>query len=78
MFEYHYHNKGKYVSNNLIANNNFDVLIVEDEPVLAMAMEVKLKKLGLCVSGIASTPDNAILHAQNHYPDIAIVEYKFK
>ncbi|QDF28090.1 response regulator [Halarcobacter anaerophilus] len=62
------------MSNNLIANNNFDVLIVEDEPVLAMAMEVKLKKLGLCVSGIASTPDNAILHVQNHYPDIAIVD----
>lgn len=62
------------MSNNLIANKNFDVLIVEDEPVLAMAMELKLKKMGLSVSKIASTPDNAIVYAQNHYPDIAIVD----
>jgi len=62
------------LSNNLIANKNFDVLIVEDEPVLAMAMELKLKKMGLSVSKIASTPDNAIVYAQNHYPDIAIVD----
>ncbi len=66
--------QGIDLSNNLIANKTFDVLIVEDEPILAMAMEVKLRKLGLGVSGIASTPDNAILHVQNNYPDIAIVD----
>ena len=62
------------MSNNLIANKNFDVLIVEDEPVLAMAMEVKLKKMGLFVSGIASTHDNAIIQVENHFPDIVIID----
>ena len=62
------------MSSNLIAKKNFDVLVVEDEPILAMAMEVKLKNLGLNISGIASTPDHAILHAENHYPDIAIID----
>ena len=62
------------MSNNLIINKSFDVLIVEDEPVLAMAMELKLKKMGLGISGIASTPDHAILHVQNNYPDIAIID----
>lgn len=62
------------MSNNLCSKKDFDILIVEDEPILAMAMEVKLKKLGFGVSGIATTPDNAILHTHNFYPDLAIVD----
>lgn len=62
------------MSNNLCSKKDFDILIVEDEPILAMAMEVKLKKLGFGVSGIATTPDNAILHTRNFYPDLAIVD----
>lgn len=62
------------MSSNLLKNRSFDALIIEDEPILAMAMEMKLKKMGLCVSAIANNPDNAILHAQNHFPDIAIVD----
>lgn len=62
------------MSNNLLKNKSFDVLIVEDEPILAMAMELKIKKMGLHVSGIANNPDKAILHVQNHFPDIAIVD----
>ena len=58
------------MSNNLCSKKDFDILIVEDEPILAMAMEVKLKKLGFGVSGIATTPDNAILHTHNFYPEI--------
>ncbi len=34
----------------------------------------KLKKLGFGVSGIATTPDNDILHTHNFYPDLAIVD----
>ena len=62
------------MSNNLCSKKDFDILIVEDEPILAMAMEIKLKKLGFGVSGIATTPDNAILHTHNFYPDLAIVD----
>ena len=62
------------MSNNLCSKKDFDILIVEDEPILAMAMEIKLIKLGFGVSGIATTPDNAILHTHNFYPDLAIVD----
>lgn len=62
------------MSNNLLINKNFDVLVVEDEPILAMAMELKLKKLGLNVSAIVGSFQHAILHAQNSFPDIAIID----
>ncbi|RXJ99139.1 DNA-binding response regulator [Arcobacter sp. CECT 8986] len=62
------------MSSNLIANRDFNIMIVEDEPILAMAMELNLKKMGLKVSGIATTANNAIVHAQNNFPDIAIVD----
>jgi DNA-binding response OmpR family regulator len=62
------------MSTNLVKNRDFDVLIVEDEPILAMAMEVKLKKIGLNISGISSCPNSAMVHVQNHYPDIAIID----
>lgn len=62
------------MSTNLIANRDFDVLVVEDEPILAMAMELKLKKLGLNVSGIANSHDKAIMHVQNNFPDVAIID----
>ncbi|PHO10618.1 DNA-binding response regulator [Malaciobacter canalis] len=62
------------MSSNLIINKEFDVLIVEDEPILAMAIKLKLKKFGLNVSNIASSPNDAILYAQNNYPDLAIVD----
>lgn len=62
------------MSSNLIINKEFDVLIVEDEPILAMAMKLKLKKFGLNVSNIATSPNDAILYAQNNYPDLAIID----
>ena len=62
------------MSSNLCSKKDFDVLIVEDEPILAMAMEVKLKKLGFGISAIATTPENAILHANNHHPDLALID----
>jgi DNA-binding response OmpR family regulator len=62
------------LSSNLCSKKDFDVLIVEDEPILAMAMEVKLKKLGFGISAIATTPENAILHANNHHPDLALID----
>lgn len=62
------------MSNNLAKNKNYEILIVEDEPILAMAMEVKLQKMGLFVSGIATCPNSAMLHAQNNFPDLAIVD----
>jgi DNA-binding response OmpR family regulator len=62
------------LSTNLVSKKILDILIVEDEPILAMAMELKLKKMGFEVSGIATNPDKAIIYAQNNYPDLAIVD----
>ncbi len=62
------------MSNNLLINKDFNVLVVEDEPILALAMEVKLKKLGLNISALASNASFAITHAQNNYPDLAIID----
>lgn len=62
------------MSSNLYTKKDFDILIVEDEPILAMAMESKLKKMGFNVSGISTTPDTAILYANNHNLDLAIVD----
>ncbi len=55
-------------------DKDIDVLIVEDEIVLAMAIEVSLNEMGFYVSGIESSASKAILHAQNHYPDIVIMD----
>lgn len=62
------------LSSNLCSKKDFDVLIVEDEPILAMAMEIKLKKLGFGVSAIATTPENAILYTNTHHPDLALID----
>lgn len=62
------------MSYGLYSKKDFDILIVEDEAILAMAMEMKLKKLGFKISGISTTPNDAILHATNHHPDLAIID----
>jgi len=62
------------MSNNIILNKGYEALIVEDETVLAMSMQLKLKKMGLYSASIASTAESAILFAQNNYPDIAIID----
>ena len=55
-------------------DKDIDVLIVEDEIVLAMAIEVSLNEMGFYVSGIESCASKAILHAQNHHPDIVLMD----
>lgn len=60
--------------NNLIKDKDYSVLIVEDDSILAIGMEVKLQNMGLSVSSIATTPEQAMLHAENNYPDLAIVD----
>lgn len=60
--------------NNLIKYKDYQVLIVEDDSILAMGLEIKLENIGLTISSIATTPEEAILHAQNHRPDLAIID----
>jgi DNA-binding response OmpR family regulator len=60
------------LTNNLY--NEIDVLIVEDEIVLAMAVELSLQNMNYNVSGIETTGQNAILHARNKQPDIILMD----
>ncbi|MGB5793096.1 response regulator [Poseidonibacter sp.] len=60
--------------NNLVKDKNYEVMIVEDDSILAMGLESKLHKMGLTVRSMATTPEQAILHAQNNRPDLAIID----
>ncbi|XOB62867.1 response regulator [Campylobacterota bacterium DY0563] len=62
------------MSNNLVIKKDLSILIVEDEPIIALAVEANLKKIGYGLCSIATTPDNAILCAQNNYPDIVLMD----
>ena len=55
-------------------DKDINVLIVEDEIVLAMAIELSLNEMGFYVSGIESTAQKAVLHAQNNQPDIVLMD----
>jgi DNA-binding response OmpR family regulator len=55
-------------------NNCVEVLIVEDEMVLAIGMEASLIDLGYEVSGIESTAENAIKHSRENYPDVVLMD----
>lgn len=55
--------------NNLIKFKDYSIMIVEDDALLAMGMESKLQDMGLIVNSIATSPNQAITHAQNNIPD---------
>lgn len=55
-------------------DEEINVLIVEDEVVLAMAMEMSLEKLGFNVSGIETNSNKAVLHTQNNPVDIVLMD----
>lgn len=55
-----------------------EVLIVEDETVLAFGMEASLEDLGYSISGIESSAQNAISHVENNLPDIVIMDINLK
>ena len=55
-------------------DKDINVLIVEDEIVLAMAIELSLNEMGFYVSGIETSAQKAILHAQNNHPDIILMD----
>jgi len=55
-------------------NDDINILIVEDEIILAMAIELSLKKMGYYVSGIESVPSDVITHVHNFLPDIILMD----
>lgn len=55
-----------------------EILIVEDEMVLAIDMESSLEEMGYEISGIESTAQDAIKHVNENKPDIVIMDINLK
>jgi CheY-like chemotaxis protein len=50
------------------------VLIIEDEPIIAMDIEATVRELGHEVVGIADTRDRAVAHAKATSPDMVLAD----
>jgi two-component system, response regulator PdtaR len=64
--------------NSLLLDKNLEILIVEDEILLAMAMKCTLNDFGLTVSGIEVTAKNAIEHVKNKKPNLIFMDICLK
>ncbi len=56
--------------------NKLSVLVVEDEAVLAMLYEKRLKKKGYTVTGRASTREEAVSLAFKNPPDLILMDIR--
>ncbi len=52
------------------------VLLVEDEVLISMMLEDKMRELGLGVAGVATTVMGGLQMLQETAPDLAVVEFK--
>jgi signal transduction histidine kinase len=53
-----------------------NILVVEDERIVARDLQVRLTRLGYQISGIASSKDEAIQSAQENRPDLALMDIR--
>jgi CheY-like chemotaxis protein len=60
----------------MVALVKTSVLIVEDEPLVALLAEDFVRDLGYHVIGIAPSVENALSMLAKHRPDIALLDYK--
>lgn len=51
-----------------------NVLIIEDEPIIAMDLEAIVRDLGHTVTGIAVTRDEAVADAESHTPGLVLAD----
>lgn len=61
-----------------ISSKELDILIVEDEILLAMGMRNILNNFGYNVSGLEVTGKNAIEHVKKHRPNLVIMDIHLK
>src|ERR1700761_2752251 len=54
------------------------ILLVEDEPLIALDLESILERLGHEVVGVAETRLEAIHLAEHEHPDVALVDIKLR
>jgi AmiR/NasT family two-component response regulator len=53
---------------------SINILIVEDERIIAKDIEATLLNLGYLVSGIVSSGEGAVSHVETYKPDIVIMD----
>lgn len=56
------------------ASNNIEIMIIEDEAIVAMDLESRLMKLGYKVAGIYGCSDSAINYLQIHHPQLILCD----
>ena len=61
-----------------ILDSTTNILIVEDESILAIGMEYSLEDFGYEVSGIATSYESAIQHVKENTPDLILMDIKIK
>lgn len=54
------------------------VLIVDDEILIALALEVQIQDMGLTVCGIAATAAEAVALAQQHRPMVVLMDMRLR
>jgi two-component system, response regulator PdtaR len=54
------------------------VLIVEDEMLIALALQSQVEDMGLAVCGIAATADDAIALALKHRPGVVLMDVRLR
>ncbi|HEY9126432.1 MAG TPA: response regulator, partial [Acidobacteriaceae bacterium] len=52
------------------------ILVVEDEPVVALDLQQEVEQLGLTVVGLAESADEALLIAEEDRPDLALMDVR--
>lgn len=55
---------------------NFDILIVEDDFLIAFDLEAALKDAGFTVVGVAASADEALALAAKHNPSVVIMDVR--
>jgi CheY-like chemotaxis protein len=58
--------------------NNKNILIVEDESIVATDLSAKLKRLGYRVAGIAHKGEEAVAMADDFLPQLIVMDIQFK
>src|SRR5881392_1039100 len=58
--------------------SNARIMIVEDEAIVALDLQYKLKTLGYAVSGVASSGEEAVRKVPQTGPDLVLMDIKLK
>lgn len=62
----------------LILEKSSNILIVEDENIIAMDIRFMLENLGYKISGVVSSGEDSIKKAYNMLPDLILMDIKLK